>query len=341
MALNFKPPLLNSAGPWATTKGDLKSLYDCPHIGAVTTRTSMLSGFKHDPAVNQHTFYDARTNAAMHERSPNSNSSLNTLGYSPFPLDEYLKMIESTVQEVRGPSRKPFIVSVTGTIADMAPCLQEISRHSAKTSIPLLMEVNLSCPNIPGQPPPAYSGYVLQEYLSELQRAGSGNGGASQAPIKIGIKTSPFTYRDQFMTLIDALLATTGGGLECPIDFITATNTLGNCLVMHESDKAMGFSPALASAAGNGIGGAGGAAIHSISLGNVCTLRSLLNQYEPLRHIAIIGTGGVSDYSGFGRMRSVGASVVAVGTACGKEGNEVFHKIANELTVAGKTLGMR
>lgn len=341
MALDISPPLVNSAGPWATTEEDLKALYECPYIGAVTTRTSVLFGFKHDEAVNQNTFYDARTNSSMHERSPNANSSLNTLGYSPFALDDYLRMVESTVARAPSSIKKPFIVSVTGTPADIGPCFQKISEHSAKTSIPLSMEINLSCPNIPGQPPPTYSGYALQGYLSALQRATANNSRPFDVPIRVGIKTSPFTYQDQFIALIDALLATTGGGLRCPVDFITATNTLGNCLVMIESDEASGFSPAVSSAAGNGIGGAGGAAIHAISLGNVCTLRNLLDQHDGLRHIEIVGCGGVSDYTGFGRMQSAGASVVAVGTACHKEGNEVFHKIANELAVAGKTVGKR
>lgn len=341
MALDISPPLVNSAGPWATTEEDLKSLYECPYLGAVTTRTSMLSGFNHDDKVNQYTFFDARTNASMHERSPNANSSLNTLGYSPFTLDEYLRMVDNTVARAHVPIKKPFIVSVTGTAADMGPCFQKISEHSAKTSIPLSMEINLSCPNIPGRPPPAYSGYALQEYLSVLQRASANNNRPFHTPVRVGIKTSPFTYNDQFQALIDALLATTGGGLRCPIDFITATNTLGNCLVMTESDNASGFSPAVSSVIGNGIGGAGGAAIHAISLGNVCTLRTLLDQHNALRHIELIGCGGVSDYTGFGRMHSAGASIVAVGTACHREGNEVFHKIANELAVAGRTVEKR
>ena len=306
MPFDINPPLINSAGPWATTKDDLRTLYDCPFVGAVTTRTAMLNGFNHDPSVNQATLYDARTNAVMHERSPNGNSSLNTLGYSPLPLDEYLSMIQSVVREVRSPTRKPFIISVTGTSEDTAPCLERISAFAAKTSISVMMEINLSCPNIPGKTPPAYSGYLLQEHLSALQRARTRLAG-SHPPVPVGIKTSPYTHRDQFSTVIDALLSTVGGGLQCPIDFITATNTLGNCLVMSETDNASGFSPAIGSVSGDGVGGAGGAAVHCISLGNVCTFRSMLDQQPSLKHIQIIGSGGVSDYTAFGHMTSVGA----------------------------------
>ena len=38
----IEPPLLNTACPWATTLEDLASLYNCPHTGAITIRTSRM-----------------------------------------------------------------------------------------------------------------------------------------------------------------------------------------------------------------------------------------------------------------------------------------------------------
>ena len=328
MPLNFATSLINSASCWATSKEQLKELYKCPYTGAVTTRSSLLTGFNHDDSINQWTFYDARSNNPMPERSPNANSSLNTYGYSPIPLPTYLAMIEEIVLGDPKSPKKPFIISVTGSAQDVVQCRHLISAHAVAASVPLLMEINLSCPNIPGKPPPAYSGMVLQEYLFALQRSEDAN-----TRIPVGIKTSPYTYHEQFGQVIDALKVITGGGLRCPIDFITATNTLGNCLVMTEADHASHYVSAVNSASGFGIGGVGGAAIHSLALGNVNTFRRLLDQHDNLRHIEIIGVGGVSDYTGYERMMSAGASVVAIGTAFGKEGLEVFHKIKNELQV--------
>ena len=57
------------------------------------------------------------------------------------------------------------------------------------------------------------------------------------------------------------------------------------------------------------------------------TLRILLDSHEELRGVQIIGVGGVGDPEGFARMRAVGASVVGVGTALGREGTAVFGKI--------------
>jgi dihydroorotate dehydrogenase (fumarate) len=46
-----------------------------------------------------------------------------------------------------------------------------------------------------------------------------------------------------------------------------------------------------------------------------------------LRDVDVIGVGGVSDRAGFERMSAVGAGVVGVGTASGREGVDVFGKI--------------
>ena len=56
----------------------------------------------------------------------------------------------------------------------------------------------------------------------------------------------------------------------------------------------------------------------------------MLDQHEPLKRVAIIGVGGVSDGAGMERMMSAGATYVAVGTALGAHGVTVFDKIARE-----------
>lgn len=70
-----------------------------------------------------------------------------------------------------------------------------------------------------------------------------------------------------------------------------------------------------------------GVALHPLALGNVLTIRRMLNEHVHLKEIAIIGVGGVSDSAGFERMLAVGASAVGVGTAFGRHGISVFRKI--------------
>lgn len=75
------------------------------------------------------------------------------------------------------------------------------------------------------------------------------------------------------------------------------------------------------------MGGMAGAPLHPLALGNVRTIRSMLDQHEELKLIEIIGAGGVSDRAGFHRMQAVGAKVVGVGTALGGQGINVFTDI--------------
>ena len=57
----------------------------------------------------------------------------------------------------------------------------------------------------------------------------------------MGIKTPPYTYHGQFQTLIDVLLKYSHP--ECPVDFITATNTLGCSLVLDDATPALKVDP--------------------------------------------------------------------------------------------------
>lgn len=327
--LTINPPLLNSANPWATTLEDLTALYNCPHTGAVTTRTSLLQPFDHDPSRHQFTLFSASTHQSEQDRtklSGSENASLNTLGYSPLSLKTYLgfiKDIAATSPVVR--SDKGFIVSVTGPPADVATCYKLIAAAQTTVPFPLAMEINLSCPNIPGKPPPAYNSDALLEYLVALQTEKADE----QLPrIPYGLKTPPYTQAGDYDGLLRALKAATPQNGVCPVSFITATNTLGSCLVLSDAEKG---EPALP---GAGIGGLAGAPLHPLALGNVRSIRKRLDEDDvqsSLGHIQIIGVGGVLDTSGYKRMKAVGAAFVGVGTGLGISGLGIFESIAKGL----------
>ncbi|KAK8045076.1 FMN-linked oxidoreductase [Apiospora rasikravindrae] len=321
--INISPPLLNSACPWATTWEDLEALFRCSFTGAITIRTSLLEGFRHDPDIHQYTFFDPVTQSTNDETELSTalipeTASLNTLGYSPIPLETYLSYISDISGGTAKPTNKLIIISVTGTPDDVAECYRFIAKHSLQVNIPLAMEVNLSCPNIPNAPPPAYSGEALSRYLTILKAMIST---APELPrIPFGLKMPPYTYADQFKTLMSAL---TSGGTPCPVSFLTATNTLGSCLVLADEDGASG-KPRLA---GLGLGGMAGAPLHPLALGNVSTLRRMLDESDATKHVDIIGVGGVEDGSGYGRMRGAGAAAVGLATALGRKGLKIFEEI--------------
>ncbi|KAF2088936.1 FMN-linked oxidoreductase [Saccharata proteae CBS 121410] len=329
MSLTIDPPLLNSASPWATTLSDLRSLYACPYTGAITTRTSLLEGFPHDEAVNQYTFFDPATSlpvsstATSVSDSKGSVGSLNTLGYSPFPLDTYISFIRDLSDEAmrsNGDMRtdKLIIISVTGSFEEVRKCYILIAALQLEVCMPLAMELNLSCPNIPGKPPPAYHRETLSEYFAHLVVD------KYDDRVPLGIKTPPYTHAGQFGELIAALVGYKPG----LVNFITATNTLAPSLVLDVEGEA-----ALSSASGTGMGGMAGAPLHPLALGNVRSIRMGLDQHENLRDVQIIGVGGVGDRAGFDRMRKVGAAAVGVGTALGMHGVGVFESIAESKSI--------
>ncbi|KAF7533998.1 hypothetical protein G7054_g6587 [Neopestalotiopsis clavispora] len=319
-SIEISPPLLNSANPWATTHRDLEALFKCPSLGAITTRTALLNGFKHDAALHQYTFFDPITHAPSEDLKnvkDEERSSLNTLGYSPYLLKEYLSYIKAISDDLSEPSNKLVIVSVTGSPDEVAECYRLVADHSKVVKMPLAVEINLSCPNIPNAPPPAYSGDMLMLYLKALREMIAGN----ELPrIPFGLKTPPYTHAGQFEAIVAALRSQ---GSPCPVSFLTATNTLGSCLVLSHADSHTG-EPKLP---GLGIGGMAGAALHPLALGNVATMRNMLDQAVETKNVQIIGIGGVEDASGYKRMKGVGACAVGVGTAFGRKGMKVFEEI--------------
>ena len=343
--LEIDPPLVNSSNPWATSLEDLRKLYECSSTGAVTTRTSLIRGFAHDPGVHQYTLFNLATNESSTEpvTEPVSgegplgrNASLNSLGYSPITLKEYLQFIKQIAKDHGRPS-KGFLVSVTGDPEEVASSYGLIVETQREIQIPLAMEINLSCPNIPGKPPPAYSGEELARYLVRLHDAVTDPANLPRIPF--GLKTPPYTYSSQFKELINALVKTADevGGTVSDVSFITATNTLGSCVVFGQDTGEPGVKPSSAASfdtvlPGSGIGGLAGAPLHPLALGNVMTLRKLMDEQKGiLGHIQIVGIGGVLDAGGFRRMKTAGAAVVGVGTGLGLKGVGIFKEIEAQL----------
>lgn len=359
-----EPPLLNSANPWCTSLGQLQELYDCPHTGAVTTRTSLLAGFRHEESIHQFTFFDPSSHDAAPANptspGPLRTGSLNTLGYSPLPLSSYLDFVQeisdklSNVSPPESSKPKPFIISVTGTVDEVIECYNLIHALQDKVRMQLAMEINLSCPNIADKPPPAYDFATLLSYLKALKstlayklRNESNKSNRTNVLVPVGIKTPPYTYHNQYKGMIDALLGSAQlsetPDLGCPVSFITATNTLGSSLLLTPnveidssttpSTSGPEFHHTLNSekGVGIGIGGLAGAPLHPLALGNVYTIRQMLSQHKELEDIQTIGVGGVEDVEGYRRMRAVGASAVAVGTALGRMGVKVFDEIGKGL----------
>ncbi|KAG8824720.1 dihydroorotate dehydrogenase [Serendipita sp. 401] len=327
--LRIEPPLLNSACPWASTREDLQALFDSSSTGAVTTRTATLNGFEEDAKVHQVAF-----NAAQ-------NTSLNSYGYSPYPLSNYIAWVKDILTSgVLGP-KKPFIISITSShpseLRTMLGMIQDLRRSIARDSFSgtssgeyqsiIGVELNTSCPNIPDKPPPAYAP-LSREFLDLLKpMAEMGNEDES---LVLGLKLPPYVYRRQMIELVEAVAtfanAETG---RCPFRFFTCTNTLGGCVMFQDQTGSITDQDANPLALPTKYGGLAGEPLHSLALGNVMSFKEILTQHpiEEVRQIGIIGVGGVTSPEAYRRMLKAGATAVACATALGVHGVGVFDQL--------------
>ncbi|VDC02031.1 unnamed protein product [Peniophora sp. CBMAI 1063] len=330
--LRIDPPLINSSCPWASEKDQLQGLFDCPHIGAVTTRTATLLGF---PENDEHGVVFTRDRL----------SSQNSYGYSPHPLAWYVDVVKSILAAAPSGSKKPFILSITtsspGTLDTMLGMIQALRadlRDSEGSNSLIAVELNTSCPNIRGAPPPAYTPSTLKPLLQVLARHYE-----KDPTLTIGLKLAPYTYQTQFDALVDlleSLVQAGANGRTSPIAFLTSTNTLGQTLLFDDqttrelSPSTFGKGPgegATQLALPTPLGGLAGESIHALSLGNVYSFRRLLDAHQDaaLRDIQIIGVGGVTSREALARMRVAGASVVACATFLGREGLRAFEILSS------------
>lgn len=235
---------------------------------------------------------------------------------------------------------------------DSIQALREELRDSAGAVSRIAIELNTSCPNIHGAPPLAYNFPAILPLL----RAMANHYNCDQS-LTLGIKLPPYFYAAQFEEVVRGLLEfshiSSGGddgatAARNAFAFLTCTNTLGSSLIFAEQT-----SPSAPSEGGSvyalptPLGGLAGEAIHALSLGNVYSFAQLLaataieQEQQPevdvqspkasLRHIRIIGVGGVATAAAVDRMRRAGASVVGCATLLGREGVGAFENLSGKL----------
>ncbi|KAJ7456441.1 hypothetical protein FB451DRAFT_1098498 [Mycena latifolia] len=319
-SLSITPPLVNASCAWASDLSQLQALFDSPYTGAVITRTSTLGGFAED---------ESHTVAF----SSSSTSSLNSYGYSPHNLAQYLTWIESLLSAAPTATRKPFIISTTASDPDaMRATVTAVQALRAKSPAfaGIGIEFNTSCPNIRGAAPTGYAVAGLAPLLGVLAEAWR-----ADATLTLGLKLPPYTYAAQFAAVLDALrglsVADAEGRVRNPIAYLACTNTLGNSLLFAEEVESR--SSGALFAVPTVLGGLAGDALHALALGNVYSFARLLEAEAPasgLRDLVLVGIGGVTSAEAAVRMRTAGAAVVGSATLFGKEGVNAFKILSGE-----------
>ena len=208
---------------------------------------------------------------------------------------------------------------------------QTIANGFEDTPSRIAIELNTSCPNIRGKPPPAYSFTTLLPILEVLAQAYR-----ADRTLTIGLKLAPYLVPFQSEEVVRCIASFSydleDGNRANPFAFLTCTNTVGNSLFFaHQARSSLDTGgEADGYALGPVLGGLAGESIHAISLGNVFSFTKSLESHEDeaMRKIKVIGVGGVVNKQGVDRMKKVGAAVVGCATLLGREGVKGFEMLA-------------
>ncbi|MDO4641872.1 MAG: dihydroorotate oxidase [Neisseria sp.] len=224
--------------------------------------------------------------------------SINSMGLPNFGLAYYLDYVSQAQQDY---PEKTYFVSITGfNAAEDLALLKQIQQSDFKG----IVELNLSCPNMPGKP---QTGYDFQAVAAILDKVFS----LYTAPL--GVKLPPYFDLVHFDQMADILN-------RFPLAYINSVNSIGNGLCVDLNSESVLIKPK------NGFGGIGGACLKPTALANVFAFR------QRLRHdIQIIGTGGVLTGGDVFEHILCGADMVQVGTQLHQEGPGIFQRLTQEL----------
>lgn len=277
--ITFKNCLMNAAGVLCMSSEELQQVIDS-QAATFVTKTATLQPRTGNPEPR---YFDFGVN------------SINSMGLPNYGIDYYLDFLKSECeawQSTRFLSISPLQSS------DLPELLARIRQANFKGFV----ELNLSCPNVPGKPQTAYDFEQTRQLLTTAFEL-------YDAPL--GVKLPPYfdlVHFDQAAAIFN----------EFPLAFVNCINSLGNGV--HINDLSMSIAPK------DGFGGIGGACIKPTALANVHAFYQRLNP-----SIAIIGTGGVTTGRDVFEHILCGATLVQVGTALHQEGSGVFERLLREL----------
>ncbi len=277
--VRFPGCFMNASGALCVTRDELMALATS-RAGAVVTKSMTLESRQGNPEPR-------------YQAIPLG--SINSMGLPNLGYRAYAELIPELKR-----FGKPVIASVAGL------CEQDfvtIARTIAAAG-PDLMEINLSCPNIPGEPQIGYDGEASERVLRQLREV---------VRVAMGVKLPPYfdpAHHERMAQVLDRV----------GVDFLSLINSVGNGLVVDPEREAVVIKPK------GGFGGLGGSLIKPVALANVRAFWKLFQGRMP-----IIGTGGVVNGTDAFEHLLCGASAVQIGTQLVEEGVGVFSRLEAEL----------
>lgn len=277
--INLSSYLMNASGPKCTTWEELEEIGQS-NSAAIVTKSCTISFREGNPEPR---YSDLPLGSIQSMGLPN-------LGYKA-----YLEMVPKL--KTLG---KPVVVSISGfSIEDNIEMVSAFQNSDID-----LIEVNFSCPNIPGKAQVAYDFSQVESALQALTVLGDK---------PLGIKLAPYFDMSHFVAMAEILN-------KFPVKFITCVNSIGNTLIIDPEAESPIIKPK------GGFGGLCGDYIKPIGLANVRAFRELLSD-----DIQIIGVGGIKTGIDAFEYLLAGADALQIATCFEKEGEGCFQRIEAEL----------
>jgi dihydroorotate dehydrogenase (fumarate) len=287
--VRFSSCFMNAAGARCVTAEELRAL-GTSRAGAIVTKSMTVEPRQGNPEPRYYGF---------------PGGSINSMGLPNLGYQAYAELIP----ELKG-FGKPVIASVAGLCEDDFPTIAKVINAAG----PDLIEVNLSCPNIPGKPQIGYDPEASERVLKRVRPI---------ITVPMGVKLPPY-----FDPAHHEVMGTVIG--QCGVDFLNMINSVGNGLVVDPEREVVVIKPK------GGFGGLGGALIKPVALANV---RAFYKMFQG--RLPIIGTGGVVNGVDAFEHFLCGASAVQVGTVLVEEGLDVFGRLEQELAALLEKKGYR
>jgi dihydroorotate dehydrogenase (fumarate) len=282
-------PFWNASGVNCTTLEELQELASCSNISAVVTKSCTNELRKGNPMPRYKPYM--------------STSSINSMGLPNQGIQYYLDSAEKLYEQ------KPIVISLAGlSLKENSEMISKVCDNASAISG---VEVNLSCPNIPGKPQVGYDFEAMRNTLDKLFDLWEP---PDDSTISFGVKLPPYFDLVHFGNAADVLSS------YPKLHWLTCINSIGNGLLVDPISEKTLIRPK------GGLGGIGGQMIKATALANVRTFRELMPE-----SVDIIGCGGIFKGSDIFEHILCGASSVQIGTFIAERGVSSVQILRDEL----------
>ncbi|TCP10273.1 dihydroorotate oxidase B catalytic subunit [Crenobacter luteus] len=281
LGLEMTSPLYNASGVMCRSVEDLEAMRTS-NSGALITKSCTLEPREGNPEPRYFV---------------TPLGSINSMGLPNYGYQYYLDYAEKYDYA----NNKPLFISISGmSLADNLTIIKAFHERA----LPCILEVNLSCPNLPGKPQLGYDLPAAQHALEKICEFYDRPFGVKLPPY---FDVSHFDQAAEVFNKFDLL------------KYVTCINSVGNGLVIDVDAESVVIKPK------DGLGGLGGDYVLPTALANV---REFVRRLPGKQ---VVGCGGVKSGREAFMHILAGATAVQVGSCLYEEGVGAFDRIAQEL----------